>query len=114
MKLTMSPKLDRLRKEVEIAVFRIVQEGLMNVHRHSGSKRAHVYVELKGRYLTIELHDFGHGFHRFKASQPVDTVGVGVASMRERIQQLGGHLDLRSSPKGTKLRGTIPVEDKAA
>src|ERR1700756_1020566 len=114
VKLTVSPKLDRLPPEIEVAVFRIIQEGLTNVHRHSGSRRAHVYVELKGRYLTIELHDFGRGLHPFKSSQPVDTVGVGVASMRERLQQLGGEFVLRSGSKGTILRGTIPVERRAA
>lgn len=114
VKLTMSTPLDRLPREIEIAVFRIVQEGLTNVYRHSGSRRAHVYVELKGRYLAIELQDFGRGLHPFKASQPVDTVGVGIASMRERLQQLGGELDLRSGSKGTILRGTIPIERSAA
>jgi len=114
VKLTMSPKLDRLPREIEIAVFRVVQEGLTNVHRHSRSRRARVYVELKDRYLTIKLQDFGEGVRRFKGSQPVDTRGVGVASMRERLQQLGGELDLRSGSKGTTLTGTIPVERKAA
>jgi signal transduction histidine kinase len=114
VKLTMSPKLDRLPKEIEIAVFRIVQEGLTNVHRHSGSRRAHVYVGLKGQYLTIKLHDFGRGLHPFKGSQPVDTVGVGIASMRERVQQLGGELDFRSGSTGTILHGTIPVDRRAA
>jgi signal transduction histidine kinase len=114
VKLTMSPNLDRLPREIEIAIFRVIQEGLTNVHRHSGSKRAYVNVQLRGRYLMIELQDFGRGLHRFRASQPVDTVGVGIASMRERLQQLGGELDLRSSTKGTILHGTIPVEEGVA
>ena len=112
MKLTVSPRLDRVPKEVETAIFRVVQEGLTNVHRHSGSRRAHVYVKAKGRQLTIEVRDYGRGVHRRKGSQPADTLGVGIAGMRERLQQLGGNLNLRSASKGTALTGTIPFESR--
>jgi len=114
VKLTMRTNLDRLPADIEIAVFRIVQEGLTNVHRHSGSGHAHVRVELKGQYLKVRLQDFGRGMSPVKTSQPLDTIGVGIASMRERLEQLGGELELRSSSKGTTLRGIIPVDRKAA
>jgi signal transduction histidine kinase len=104
---TISPKLNRLPKEIEIAVFRIVQEALTNICRHSGSKRAQVWLAVHDGELTIEVRDFGHGLHR-QALKPIETVGLGIASMRERLQQLGGKLDLRTSAKGTAVRGIIP------
>jgi signal transduction histidine kinase len=110
VKLTISPKLERLPREIEVAVFRILQEGLTNVRRHSGSRRVHIRIQRKSRDLTIELRDFGRGLRPLKALQPLETVGVGIASIRERLQQLGGELDLRSGSGGTLLRGTIPIE----
>jgi signal transduction histidine kinase len=108
--LTIGPNLDRLPREVEIAVFRIVQEALTNVSRHSGSKRAQIRFAVQNRNLTIEVQDFGGGLRR-RASQPVETVGLGIASMRERLEQLGGKLELRSGAEGTLVLGTIPIDE---
>jgi len=107
VKLTITPKLRRLSKEVEIAVFRIVQEALANICRHSGSKRAQVSLIVRDRELRIEVRDFGRGLR--PSLQPVETVGLGIAGMRERLQQLGGKLDLHPGTNGTVVRGTIPL-----
>ena len=112
VKLTIGNNLPRLSKGIELAIFRIVQEGLTNVRRHSGSRRAHVAVGVEGTNVLIKVQDFGRGLNQ--RSQPLDTVGVGIAGMRERLQQLGGELVIHSGSGGTILRGSLPAEGSAA
>lgn len=112
VKLTIGNDLPRLSKGIELAIFRIVQEGLTNVCRHSGSRRAHIAVGVEGTNVRIEVQDFGHGLN--ERSQPLDTIGVGIAGIRERLQQLGGELVINSGSGGTLLTGVIPAEGRTA
>lgn len=107
--------LPRSAQDVEIAIYRIVQEALTNVHRYSGSRTAQIRVGRSNGDLVAEIRDEGCGMalpnHRPGATPP----GVGIAGMRERVQLLNGALEIDSAPgKGTTVRATIPVAAKPA
>ncbi|MBI3485019.1 MAG: CHASE3 domain-containing protein [Acidobacteria bacterium] len=111
VQLDMPQDLGRLPRETEIAVFRIVQESLTNIHRHSGSPTASIRMSSDASRLTIEVADQGHGMPREKL-EPVSKsthTGVGLAGMRERVRELNGHLEIHSSPSGTTVKATLPI-----
>jgi signal transduction histidine kinase len=110
--LEMPDSMRRLPAEVETALFRILQEGLTNVHRHSGSSVVEIRLTLDAEVVSIEIQDFGKGIpkdalERFRRSGSY--VGVGLAGMRERVKELGGALKIESSVQGTCLRATLPT-----
>jgi len=116
VKLELPPGLGRIRNEIEIAVFRIVQECLTNVYRHSGSRAAVVRIVGDEHTLTVEVDDEGRGLPGGIA--PSDTAspvafGVGLAGIRERIKQLGGKLEIQSSNRGTQVRAVFPLHGQA-
>lgn len=98
----------RLSPAVELAAFRIAQEALVNVHRHSGDKRAAVTVEFGGERLDVTVRDWGKGV---PAGIVLGNSG-GIAGMRERVRSLGGSLEIRAAGPGTCVRARIPVEDE--
>jgi PAS domain S-box-containing protein len=104
----------RLPQLVELALFRIVQESLANVQRHSGSATAKILLRRENSLITLEVLDSGRGMNLAanSSAQPGDArLGVGIPGMRERIAQLGGHLEIVSNSKGTTVRATISVSD---
>ncbi len=104
--LDLPPKLDRLPHDTELAVFRIIQEALSNVQRHSGSRHARVRLALDHVQLEIVIDDFGKGLSEDVLS---GKAGVGINGMRERARQLGGELKLRSSSSGTCVKVRVPL-----
>lgn len=101
--------LGRLPIEVEITIFRVVQEALTNVHRHSGSQMARVSVRRAGEGVTFEVEDWGVGGGNEPEAEPRQPrLGVGVLGMRERIQQFGGDLEVRFRSGGTTVVAQIP------
>jgi signal transduction histidine kinase len=103
---------DRLPSEIETALFRILQEALTNVHRHSGSRAVEVRLTRDLTFVALAIQDHGKGIpqdtlDRFKKSGT--NVGVGLAGMRERIKELGGTFHLESGPKGTLLKAILPI-----
>jgi signal transduction histidine kinase len=107
--------LGRLRVSVETALFRIMQEALTNVHRHSESTRVEIQMEIDGEFATIAIRDFGKGIpkHTLKQFKESGTnVGVGLAGIRERVKELGGTLEILSSREGTTLKASLPLTDK--
>jgi two-component system NarL family sensor kinase len=100
--------------EIELALFRVVQESLTNIQRHSGSRQAKIRID-RNAHLTLEISDIGRGTAareqkgkdelRFK-------VGVGIASMQERVNLIGGQLEIDSRNQGTTVRVTIPLRAK--
>jgi signal transduction histidine kinase/DNA-binding response OmpR family regulator/GAF domain-containing protein len=103
-------KLDRLSPEAELAVFRVVQESLTNIHRHSGSSKAVIRIGQDASGLWVEIEDYGRGMSAEKLSQVQSQGGgVGIRGMRERIRQLRGHMSIESGSSGTKIRATLPV-----
>lgn len=103
VEVEMAPDLGRLPQLIETTVFRIVQESLTNIHRHSGSDTAHVRLAKDPSNLVLEVEDTGDGI---RAGAPS---GVGITSMRERLQQVNGRLETISGPGGTVIRATIPL-----
>jgi signal transduction histidine kinase len=107
----MSPDLGRCRDEVEIAVFRIVQEGLANVLRHSGSTVAKISLRRKARWLELAVSDRGKSHARESLMQARDRRdGIGINGMRERVEQLGGYFRIDCNEEGTTVTASIPME----
>jgi two-component system NarL family sensor kinase len=102
------PELGRLPADAERTLFRIVQEGLSNIHRHANCTRASVQVIRQERQVALEIKDNGRGM----PIDPTDIgrLGVGIMGMRERVHQLGGRLEFETGPHGTLLRALIPLQ----
>jgi PAS domain S-box-containing protein len=107
-----SPEFDRLPSELELTLYRIVQEALTNIHRHSGSKTARICLERRPNEIVLTVADEGHGFPsaalEIAGPESVD-VGVGIPGMRERLRQLGGRLHIQSGSRGTTLTAILPL-----
>ncbi|HEV2425482.1 MAG TPA: chemotaxis protein CheB [Terriglobia bacterium] len=104
-----SDGVPRLPQETELALYRVLQESLTNVHRHSGSHTARVHIGVRDGSLVLEVSDDGRGISPERTSEP-DGWGVGLRGMHERIQQLGGSLTLNSTDGGgTTVRAAIPI-----
>jgi len=103
--------LDRLDQETETAVFRIVQEALTNVHRHSHSRRAEVRLTLAGGVLGVEVRDYGRGMKpATNGDKCPEAMGVGLAGIRERVRELRGKFEVSGEPgKGVLLRAEFPL-----
>ena len=103
--------LGRLPAEIEIAIFRIVQECLTNFHRHSGSATASIRLHQEGANFGIEVQDRGKGIPAEKQRELIEwgRGGVGFGGMRERLRQLGGTLEIQSEGTGTVVCATLKV-----
>lgn len=109
--LAMPERLPSLPPDQEIAVFRIFQECLTNVHHHSGSKHVRIGASLEGGTISLEVSDDGRGLPQGLDYQDFGT-GLGVSAMRERARELGGELELRSEAGvGTLVRLRLPFTD---
>jgi signal transduction histidine kinase len=93
---------------LEVAIFRIVQEYLTNIHRHSGSHTASISLNRSSTEIILEVKDEGVGMR----DEP--TPGIGIASMRERAEQFGGSLEVVSQNGGTKVKAVVPLSSVAA
>ena len=99
---------ERLPGNVEIALFRVLQESLTNVHRHSGASDANIHFQHDGDAVILEVRDFGKGIpqERLRLLHGVSAeTGVGLAGMRERMHELNGKLEIESDGRGTTMRG---------
>src|SRR5204862_3347313 len=96
---------------VETAVFRIVQEALTNIQRHSGSTVARIRLEAEGDHLHLEVEDEGRGMppHLRDGQRIFAAYGVGIAGMHERARELGGSMRVESREKGTAVLVTLPL-----
>ena len=111
VEIKIQPDFGRLSRELEATLFRIIQEGLANIHKHSGSPLAVIRLERDAREVRLVLRDWGHGLPEALRRQPEGFVrfGVGILGMRERAEQLGGRLELASNDAGTRLHVTLPL-----
>jgi PAS domain S-box-containing protein len=110
--LDLPSTFERLPQEMEMTVFRVVQEALINIHRHADSPTASIRLRIDAQRLTLEIEDHGRGMPSdLIARLPTGggAMGVGVPGMRERLQQLGGTLGIQSSDEGTTVRAEIPL-----
>ena len=108
--LVVKPGFERLSPDLEITIFRVIQECLTNVHRHSGSPKAEVRLTRRHGCIHLEVSDEGKGIplDKLDLNSPA-TLGVGFRGMRERIRQLGGTLQVHSTGKGTIVEATLPI-----
>lgn len=105
--LEMPEDLGRFRDDIEITLYRVLQEGLANVLRHSGSPEVTVCMHRKDNWLELAIQD--QGTNASREMRP-ERGGVGINSMRERLEQLGGFLAIDWGRKGTTLTATVPIE----
>jgi len=107
--LEFPPELGRLSQDLEITIFRLIQEALTNIHRHSGSKTASIRVVQLGNELRVEIADAGKGLGaRLNGNRHV-RFGVGILGMKERVSLLGGSLEISSSGSGTSVLAILPA-----
>jgi len=110
IELEISQNLSRLPREMELAIFRIIQECLTNIHRHSGSERARIRIGRNQDSVKLEIEDEGKGIPKEKlAGIQAHRSGVGFTGMRERIRHFRGELKIQSSSEGTTILVTLPV-----
>jgi signal transduction histidine kinase len=111
--LQLPAKLGRLPREMEMGIFRMIQESLTNIHRHSGSSSAGIRIDRDEREIRLEVRDNGGGMptkgHQ-ESSEPARP-GIGIQGMRERVKQLAGRLEIQSSSAGTIVRAFLPVAE---
>jgi PAS domain S-box-containing protein len=113
--LDITSNFARLPDAVELAIFRIVQECLTNIHRHSGSTTAAIRIQQDNGRLRVEVQDNGSGIPEEKQRELVESSrgGVGFGGMRERVRQLGGTLEIQSNGNGTVVSATLAVGEPA-
>jgi PAS domain S-box-containing protein len=116
VRLDMPANLSRFSEDVETAVFRIIQQSLANIHRHSESKVARIHLAVAGERLMVEISDEGRGLAPeilFKFRQSGQLPGVGISGMRERINGLRGTFDITSGTSGTTIAVSLPVSGRS-
>jgi PAS domain S-box-containing protein len=106
VELEISATLGRMTRETELALFRIMQESLTNIHRHSGSSQAQIRTDRSPEMIRLEIIDKGHGMLNGEQRH-----GVGIPSMEERVKQIGGRLEIESTSRGTTVRVIIPMHE---
>jgi PAS domain S-box-containing protein len=110
--LEITPDLGRLDQGLETAIYRVVQESLTNIHRHSGSKWAGIRLIREQDRITLEVADRGIGMSPISSDYPQRHGGVGLSGIRERVRELNGRVAIESSPAGTTVRATFPPGTK--
>ncbi len=107
--LEMVPEPKRMSPAVELALFRVLQESLTNVHRHSESKTAEVEFYLRDAFAHLRVTDTGRGMDYAQGRTP--NRGVGITGMLERVRDLGGDLTVDSTSRGTTVHARLPISD---
>jgi len=106
-------EIGRLPGRIETAIFRVVQEGLANLHRHASTRTASIRLRATADAVALEIHDEGRGLRDAgtpRNGQPRhQALGVGIQGMRERIRQLGGTFDVEFRDSGTTVRVGVPL-----
>jgi PAS domain S-box-containing protein len=109
--LDVSEDFGRLPLEMELVMFRLIQECLTNIHRHSGSKSAVLRLAREEESVSLEVQDGGKGISPEKLSQiQAQGSGVGIRGMRERVRQFDGRMNIESNEKGTKISFKFPLK----
>jgi signal transduction histidine kinase len=113
--LDLPAAIERLDRDYELSLFRIVQECLTNIHRHSGSKTASIRIVRDDRALELEVRDEGRGMSAERLSEIQSRgSGVGIRGMRERTLQLAGTMSIESDGSGTRIHAVIPTPKTVA
>jgi signal transduction histidine kinase len=110
IKMFVPDDFGRLPADLELAVFRIVQESLTNIHRHSGSKTGTIRLSRDADGIAVEIRDYGKGLSPEKLSQiRTHRTGIGLTGMRERVRHYHGQMDFQSNGNGTTISVHFPV-----
>ncbi len=113
--LDLPPVIDRLDRDYELSLFRIVQECLTNIHRHSGSKTASIHIVREDEAFILKVRDEGRGMPLEKLSEIQSRgLGVGIRGMRERVLQFSGTMSIESDDSGTRIHAVIPIPKTAS
>jgi signal transduction histidine kinase len=109
--LTITPLIfPRLAKDLEMTIFRVVQESLTNVYRHANTESARVDIEKQSEWVVLRVRDYGKGLPReISGKKSSSNLGVGITGMRERVRQFGGELTLSRAEPGTLVEARIPL-----
>ena len=112
--LNISEDFGRLPAEIELAIFRVVQECLTNIHRHAASKTAYIRVTRKKASVCIEVRDEGKGMSPQRLAEIQSRgCGVGIGGIRERLRRFHGEMKIESNGSGTTVSATIPIPTEA-
>ena len=113
--LDVSEEFGRLPRDLEIAIFRLVQEAVTNIHRHSNSKTASIRVAREDGWVVADIRDHGSGMSTEKLAEiQSGGSGLGIRGMRERLRPFHGNLKMESDRNGTRILATIPTEPSSA
>jgi signal transduction histidine kinase len=110
-------RLQRLPHEIEIVLFRALQENLTNVYRHSQSLKVDISLNINAKNISLMIRDYGIGLPQGMVERFLNNengFGVGLAGMRERVHELKGRIDLQSDANGTRITVTIPLANDGA
>ncbi|MGC1685065.1 MAG: PAS domain-containing protein [Candidatus Acidiferrales bacterium] len=110
--IELPPQMDRLPHAVELTLFRVLQEGLTNIHRHSGSPKAEIVLAINDAEVSLQITDHGRGMPQdmLELFQKTGShAGIGLAGMRERVNELAGRLEITSTTHGTQINVTISL-----
>jgi len=113
--LALPSNLDQVPDTVELVLFRVLQEALTNIHRHSKSPRAEILLEISDAEISLQVRDHGLGMPSDLLERIQTTggqTGVGLSGMRERVSEMGGRLEIRSDSQGTLVSVMIPISSK--
>jgi two-component system NarL family sensor kinase len=112
--LQVAANVARLPSDIELAIFRLVQECLTNIHRHSGSETALIRLAREGESVRIEVRDHGRGISPERLSEiRSHRSGVGIRGIQERIRQFHGEMKIESNASGTSVIVSIPTPKEA-
>jgi signal transduction histidine kinase len=113
--IELPPRMDRLPDAVELALFRVLQESLTNIHRHSGSPSAEIHFAINDAEVSLQIRDHGRGMPQDllnRSQKTVGEAGVGLLGIRERVNELGARLEITSDNNGTVVSVTVPLNGK--
>jgi two-component system, NarL family, sensor kinase len=112
VRMDFAPEVDRLPDTIETALFRVLQESLTNVHRHSGTSEVDVHFRREAQIVTLEVRDYGRGIPAEllnRLGNPARHSGVGLAGMRERLNELNGVFEIEPADPGTRVLAVVPL-----
>ena len=115
VRIDFAPEVERLPNPIETALFRVLQESLTNVHRHSGASEVEVRFLREAHAVILEVRDYGRGIPQellSRLGQSVRDSGVGLSGMCERLNELKGDLEITLADPGTRLRAIVPLSSQ--
>jgi PAS domain S-box-containing protein len=116
VKLDLPSEPERLPPDLEVVLFRVLQESLINIHRHARSSAADVLLRIEGGEVSLVIRDYGDGMPAEMLEQfqkRGGQAGIGLSGMRERVNELDGRLEINSDRQGTVVSVSIPISTKA-